>query len=69
MASEQKIHLRLLFLIVFLWTCEAQRTPSIGFISPDVVTDIGSVIYKKLNINIEILTKHPNTILHTDIDD
>ena len=36
---------KLLVSFVLVWGCKAQNTPSIGFISPDVITEIGKNKY------------------------
>lgn len=41
MASQQILHLNTFIFFAFIWISNAQKTPSIGFISPDVVADIG----------------------------
>ena len=51
---------KLLVCFVLVWGCKAQNTPSIGFISPDVITEIGK--NKCLNIHLynngEIFKRH-----------
>ena len=37
-----KMIVKLLVSFVLVWGCKAQTTPSIGFISPDVITEIGN---------------------------
>ena len=41
MESQGKLLIKILLSLVFAGASSGQNTPSIGFISPDVITDIG----------------------------
>ena len=47
---------RLLLVALCMASCSGQQTPSISFISPDIVTDIGSYLGAFLQKKLGVLT-------------